>query len=160
MDAGISFSDLLAYNAHERDHWKRWFREHPEALDLPCDLANSDSVRRFVLHIVSTDLVFANGITCGTPIDWNSLSSDTLDGLFAIGEQAQCEMEQFLASATESDLDEVRPFGFRGYEATRRDMITQALLHAVQHRAQLATFLRQHGYKDQWVHDYIATRCK
>jgi len=79
---------------------------------------------------------------------------------FAIGEQPQREMEQFLASATESDLDEVRPFGFRGYEATRRDMITQALLHAIQHRAQLATFLRQHGYKDQWVHDYIATRCK
>ncbi len=51
MDPGIRFTDLLAYNADETSHWKRWFAEHPAALDLPCDVAGAGTVRKLVCHI-------------------------------------------------------------------------------------------------------------
>ena len=39
----------------------------------------------------------------------------------------------------------------------KRKMVVQALLHGVDHRAQLATFLRQEGFGGLWVHDLIAS---
>jgi len=32
------------------------------------------------------------------------------------------------------------------------------VLHSVHHRAQLATFLRQRGFKQDWTHDLIASK--
>jgi hypothetical protein len=51
MDPGISFADLLAYNADETNHWKQWFAEHASALDLACDVAGAGSVRKLLLHV-------------------------------------------------------------------------------------------------------------
>ncbi len=36
-----------------------------------------------------------------------------------------------------------------------RKMLIQAILHGVHHRGQLATFLRQQGFKQDWTHDII-----
>jgi uncharacterized damage-inducible protein DinB len=37
-------------------------------------------------------------------------------------------------------------------------MVAQALLHGVNHRAQLATFLRQEGFEGLWIHDLILSK--
>jgi hypothetical protein len=39
--------------------------------------------------------------------------------------------------------------------ASRRKIFIHALVHGVRHWAQLSTYLRQKGYKQDWQHDFI-----
>ena len=156
MDAGIHFSELLAYNAEETNHWKRWFEAHPAAIDLACDVAGAGSVRKLLFHIFATELFFANHALGLPRPDFEKLaSSTTLDELFAISEEAHNKFHSFLAKATPEDWSQRRPLGFGDRQATPRKMLTQAVLHGVHHRGQLATFLRQQGFKQDWIHDFI-----
>ena len=120
MDPGLPFADLLAYNANETDHWKRWFGENAAALDLTCDVAGAGSVRNLLLHIFATELFFAKA----TPEEWSTPVS----------------------------------LGFRDFKASKRKMLAQAIWHSINHRGQLATFLRQQGFKQDWIHDILASK--
>jgi hypothetical protein len=37
-------------------------------------------------------------------------------------------------------------------------MVAQALTHSMRHWAQIATFLRQQEFKQDWNHDFLLTR--
>jgi uncharacterized damage-inducible protein DinB len=158
MDPGIAFADLLAYNADETEHWKRFFAEHAPALDLPCDVAGAGSVRKLLHHIFATELFFANLVLDQPKVDYDQLPHETLDELFAIHMEAHSKFQEFLAKATAEDWTTPMALGFRGFRASKRKMFVQAMLHGVHHRGQLATFLRQQGFKQDWTHDFIASR--
>ena len=68
---------------------------------------------------------------------------------------AHGKFTKFLEGATPGQWEEILPLGFREIKASRRKMLTQALMHSIHHRAQLATFLRQNGFRQDWVHDII-----
>jgi uncharacterized damage-inducible protein DinB len=76
---------------------------------------------------------------------------------FAVSEDATKMFRAFIDSAHPEDWAEVKDVGFSGFKASKRKMLTQALLHGVNHRAQLSTHLRQQGFGDMWRHDFIAT---
>jgi uncharacterized damage-inducible protein DinB len=158
MDPGISFSDLLSYNADETEHWKRFFSEHTPALDLACDVAGAGSVRKLLHHIFATELFFANRVLEQPKVDYDKLPHESLDELFAIHAEAHRKFQEFLAKATAEDWSIPVSLGFRDFKASKRKMVAQALLHSVHHRAQLATFLRQQGFKQDWTHDLIASK--
>ena len=158
MDPGIPFADLLAYNADENSHWMRWFEEHTAALDLVCDIAGAGSVRKLLLHIFATELHFANRILDLAKIDFTALPSTDLDDLFAISQEANRKFQAFLSKAPVEEWTKPVPLGFRDLKVSKRKMVTQALLHSVHHRAQLATFLRQEGHKPDWIHDFILSK--
>lgn len=158
MDPGIQFKDLLAYNADETSHWKRWFTGHPEALDLGCDVAGAGTVRKLMFHIFVTELFFANHVHGLPRIDFEKLPSNTLDELFAISEEAHRKFQEFLGKATTGDWSKLSPLGFGTVKASPRKMLIQAILHGVHHRGQLATFLRQEGFKQDWTHDIILSK--
>jgi uncharacterized damage-inducible protein DinB len=40
-------------------------------------------------------------------------------------------------------------------KASRRKLLAQALTHSMRHWAQIATFLRQQGLKQEWNHDFL-----
>ncbi len=155
MDPGIRFTDLLAYNAEETSHWKRWFAEHPAALDLPCDVAGAGTVRKLVRHIFVAELSFANRVHGLPRIDFEKLPIGTLDELFAISEEAHQKFQEFLDKAALEDWTKLTELGFGTLKASPRKMLIQAMLHGVHHRGQLATFLRQQGFKQDWTHDII-----
>jgi uncharacterized damage-inducible protein DinB len=158
MDAGIQFADLLAYSADETSHWKRWFAEHPAALDLQCDVSGAGTVRKLIHHIFATELFFANHLHGLPRIDFERRGSGTLDELFSISEEAHLKLKQFLDQATTEDWATLQPLGFRDLKATPRKMLIQTILHGVHHRGQLATFLRQQGLKQDWTHDIILSK--
>ncbi len=81
-----------------------------------------------------------------------------MDELFAIGEEARKKYRQFFARATADDWGEIVNLGFGDFKVSKRKMVAQALLHSVHHRAQLATFLRQHGLKQDWNHDFLMSK--
>jgi uncharacterized damage-inducible protein DinB len=157
MNDGIRFFELLAYTTEENRRWKEFFRERPQAIDLPCDIAGSPTVHNLLLHIFTTDLYFAHRLLGLAPPDFKALPHATIDELFAIGEGAAGKSRQFLDRASEEDWNEVTPLGFRDLQASKRKMMAQAALHGVHHRAQLATLLRQQGYKQDWIHDIVVS---
>ncbi len=154
IDPGIQFKELLAYNVDETGHWKRWFGDHPTALDLACDVAGAGTVRKLMFHIFTTELFFANHVHGLPRVDFEQLPSSTLDELFAINEEAHRKFQEFLERATQEDWVQVVPLGFRDFKASRRKMVMQAMVHCIHHRAQLATLLRQQGLK-AWTHDFL-----
>ena len=158
MDPGISFADLLAYNTGENDQWKRWFSAHPTAIDLPCDVAGAGTVRKLLLHIFATELFFANRLLDEPRTDYENLPHATFEELFAITAQARQKFDQFLVNAAPDQWTTTVPLGFRDLKASKRKMLMQAIMHSIHHRAQLATFLRQQGYKQDWIHDFIASK--
>ena len=155
MDPGVRFSELLAYNEEEAGRWQHFFREHPAALDAPCDVANTGSVRKLVLHVFMTELYFANLLTGAPNSGLDQLPCGTLDELFAVHAEAHRKLQEFLGKAGQEQWEEILPLGFRDLKASRRKMFAQAMLHGVNHRAQLATVLRQQGFQQDWVHDLI-----
>lgn len=157
MDPGLPFADLLAYNADETDHWKRWFGDNAAALDLTCDVAGAGSVRQLVLHIFATELFFANLVLDLPKADYENLPHATVDELFAIHAEAQNKFQKFLAKATVEEWSTPVSLGIRDFKASKRKMIAQAIWHGINHRGQLATFLRQQGFK-QWTHDILASK--
>lgn len=155
MDPGISFATLLAYNSDENAHWKRWFADHPSALDLPCDVAGAGTVRKLLLHIFCTELFFASQVLDQVRPNFESLPQGSLDELFAISIDARGKFDQFLAMSKPGDWSTPRPMGFRDVKASKAKMMMQAIWHSVNHRGQLATFLRQQGFKQDWIHDFL-----
>lgn len=158
MDPGIPFADLLAYNTDENEHWQRWFAEHRAVLDLPCDVAGAGTVRKLLLHIFATELFFANRVLDHPKPDYENLPHGSLEELFAISKDAQDKFNEFLAKAKPEEWAVPIPLGFRDFKASKRKMLTQAVLHSVHHRAQLATFLRQQGFQQDWTHDFILSK--
>lgn len=158
MDLGIPFATLLAYNAEETANWKRWFAEHPTALDLPCDVAGAGTIRKLVLHIFATELFFAHRVLDLALPDLANLPHGTLEELFAISADAAAKFTQFIDQAESDDWTTVLPLGFRDLKASKRKMLMQAIFHSIQHRAQLATTLRQQGLKQDWIHDFILSK--
>lgn len=56
---GLSFGELLDYCVEENSHWRDFFKQHPDALDLPADIAGTKNVREVVLHIVAVQMCYA-----------------------------------------------------------------------------------------------------
>ena len=43
-------------------------------------------------------------------------------------------------------------------KASKRKLVAQALTHSMRHWAQISTFLRQQGLKQEWNHDFLLTK--
>jgi uncharacterized damage-inducible protein DinB len=166
MNEGIRFSELLAYNEEETHCWKEWFAQNSAALDLPLDIADLKNVRGLLLHIFLVEVHFAHIVLGLDRVDFQAVQreiergpSGNCDGLFAISEDATTKYKHYLANATTGDLAttiEVNPR--RTISTSKRKLITQALTHSMRHWEQLSTFLRQQGFKQPWVHDFLMSK--
>ena len=170
---GLSFGELLDYSAEEGNHWRDFFTQHPDALDLPCDIAGTKTVREVVLHIVIVQMRYAERLL-NMPITEYEMLGDQLSGakpgeerpdkeqiaekLFALSRKSFEDLRSFAIAANDSDWDGMLTFPTRSageLTASRRKIFIHALLHSVRHWAQLSTYLRQEGYKQDWQHDFI-----
>jgi uncharacterized damage-inducible protein DinB len=170
---GLSFGELLDYSAEESNHWRDFFTQHPDALDLPCDIAQTKTVRELVLHIVVVQMRYAERLlnmpvtefesllaqlTGAKPGEEKSGKAQIADKIFALGRKSLEDLRSFAIAANDSDWDGTLTFPTRSagsLTASRRKIFIHALLHGVRHWAQLSTYLRQKGYKQDWQHDFI-----
>ncbi len=157
MDAGIGFSELLKYEEQETKRWKEWFAAHAEALELRCDVASAGTVRGLLVHMFATELHFAHAVLDLPEPDWGKLRGQGMEELFEVAEEARGKLQEFVGKAQPGDWDQVKELRSEKLKASKRKMVAQALLHGVHHRAQMATFLRQEGFGDMWVHDFIVS---
>lgn len=161
--AGINFDELLRHNEEETERWREFFRQHPDALDLSIDIAQSEDVRAMLVHIMAVELLYAERIQ---GIQRESISvadfpSASVDELFSTGARARATFRDLLDRYTEADWNEIMGFGTKtsgSLKASRRKMFTHTMLHSMRHWAQLATALRQNGLKQDWQHDFIFSK--
>lgn len=160
---GISFPELQRYTQEERRKWRAWLEKQPAVvLEVPMGEAGTDTatVRGILWHIALVELFYAEFISGkAEKTDYRALPRNTLEEIWRIGDSAHEQLAGYLARASEADLGEVLKLerGSFRVEATRRKMLAHVLLHSQRHWAQLATVLRQHGYKTDWQHDFIFT---
>ena len=169
---GLSFGELLDYSAEESNHWRGFFTQHPEALDLPCDIAQTKTVRELVVHIVVVQMRYAERLlnmpitefeslvaqVTGAPGEEKPGKEQIADKIFALGRKSLEDLRSFAIAANDADWDGPLTFLTRSageLTASRRKIFIHALLHGVRHWAQLSTYLRQKGYKQDWQHDLI-----
>jgi uncharacterized damage-inducible protein DinB len=155
MDSTITFTELLFYSERETRRWKEWFGSRPEALETAFPIANANSVRGLLAHIFVVELLFANAVSNRPRLAWHEMHALAEQDLFGVSEDATRLFRAFIESARPEDWNEVKEVGFSGFKVSKRKMMTQALLHGVHHRGQLATHLRQQGFGDMWAHDFI-----
>ncbi|HEY1527675.1 MAG TPA: DinB family protein [Candidatus Angelobacter sp.] len=162
---GLSFGELLDYSAEESNHWRDFFKQRPDALDLPCDIAGTKTVREVVLHIAIVQVRYAERLLNMPITEYESLAARLSQGkpgeeLFALSRKSLEDLRSFAIAANDADWDGLLTFPTRSageLTASRRKIFIHALLHGVRHWAQLATYLRQKGYKQDWQHDFIAS---
>jgi uncharacterized damage-inducible protein DinB len=157
MDSAITFTELLGYSEQETKRWKEWFALHPAALEVPFPIANASNVRGLLSHISRAELLFARALLNHPQLSWQEMGALADQDPFGVSEDATKMFREFIESASPEDWAEVKDVGFSGFRVSKRKMLTQALLHGINHRAQLSTHLRQQGFGDMWKHDFILT---
>jgi uncharacterized damage-inducible protein DinB len=155
---GLSFGELLDYASEETNHWRDWFVKNPQTLELPCDIAGTKTVREVVLHIAAVQMRYAERLLDLPITEYDELGSKSAPELFASAQKSAEDMRSFAVAANDADWDGTLTFPTRTagtLTASRRKIFVHALLHGLRHWAQLATFLRQQGHKQDWQHDFI-----
>ena len=77
MNDGIHFGEFPDYIEEENRRWKQFFGRHPEALDLPLDIAGT-CVRCCGISLRGNVMVTPGFSRCGTFLDLFPESSDAI----------------------------------------------------------------------------------
>jgi uncharacterized damage-inducible protein DinB len=160
-ESGISFDALLRYNELETARWREWFKHAPPSvLDIPAgDPALwMESVRGLLFHIFLVEWVYAKTLHGRGWDGWDSLDRTSLDGVFAIADEAQPLLRSFAESATSEQLARHYSITAKSGETvggSGRKFLAHIVLHSTRHWAQVATLLRQAGHKTDWQHDFV-----
>jgi uncharacterized damage-inducible protein DinB len=155
---GLSFGELLDYSADEMRRWSEFFRKNPGALSLPTDIAGTSNVRDVVVHIVAVQVRYSERLLNLPITEYESYSSKSAEQIFGAAQKSAEDLRSFAVAANDSDWDGELTFSTRSagtLTASRRKIFIHTLLHGIRHWAQLATYLRQQGYPQDWPHDFI-----
>lgn len=153
----LSVDELLAWSERTHTGWRDLLSAHPEALDFPCDVRESETVRDVVLHIVAAELRYAERLAGLEPSGYDALPRGDAAALYATHERA-AELLRAVLVRDDVDWDEVLEFPTRSagtLRASRRTILVHLLLHGIRHYAQLATLVRQRGVTPGWGMDYL-----
>lgn len=153
----FSIDEWIRHNAAETRHWQRWFAEHPQALDVPIDIAQTTKVREFVLHVIAVDLRYAERLNGQEVTPYEKMPQDA-DELFALADRTFEALRKYAQRASQDELRQEIEFPTRSagtLRATKRKILLHTLMHSVRHWAQLATELRKAGFKTDWHHDLL-----
>ncbi len=161
--AGISFDELLRHNEEETERWHEFFRAHAQALDVDVDIAQSESVRSVLVHIMAVELLYSERVQGIFRVTFaaSDFPSGSVDEIFGIGDKARAAFRDLLARYGDAEWNETLTFPTKTagqLTATKRKIFAHAMLHSMRHWAQLATALRQKGHKQDWQHDFIFSK--
>ncbi len=161
MLPGISFLELLGYEEEEVERWRHWFQKQTQkVLEVPIGEGETATVRGLLVHIFNVEQRYADRLLGLPPTPYESLRTSSLEQIFEIGAAAREKLRRFLARATEEEFARVVTFETRSAgtpSASKRKIAAHAILHGVRHWAQIATALRQRGYRQDWQHDFLGT---
>lgn len=156
--ACITLKELLADNQASTAKWLTWFAANQPALDLPCEIYNSNTVRGLLKHIFAVELRHSQRLTGSEVVAYDAIPVGSLEELARVHARALEALRSFLAKANEPALDEIislQTVSAGTLQASRRKLFVHILLHSMRHWAQLATVLREAGYETNWPKDFL-----
>lgn len=156
--AAITLDELLADNDAATEKWKAWFAANPAALEVPCAIYNSGTVRGLLKHIFAVELRHSQRLLGQEVTSYDAIPVGSLEDLMAIHAQAIQNLRKFLSTASDAALLEVIPLqtvSAGTLHASRRKLCAHILLHSMRHQAQLTSLLREAGYKTDWPKDFL-----
>jgi uncharacterized damage-inducible protein DinB len=147
--AALAVEDLFAWNAANAKIWYSLASQHPEVLDVPCDIYKAKTIGELLQHIVAAELRYAERLSDAPVTDYAAILFGTADEIFATHDRAVAILRGLVV---EEEFDWSLQIEFATLtagkrRATRRAILHHALLHGIRHYAQLATRVRQHGFK-------------
>lgn len=154
---GLDGSELMAWVNSTSTNWKQLFSDHPEAVDIPCDIRETHSSRELLQHIVAVELRYAQRLSGLQETPYEDIAVASLDALYAVHERAMLLLSD-LSSHDENWWNECLEFQTRSsgmMRAPRRMIFVHLLMHSIRHYAQPATLMRRHGISPQWMMDYL-----
>ena len=156
--AAITLEELLADNEASTRKWQVWFAAHSAALEVPCAIYDSSTVRGLLKHIFAVELRHSQRLLGEEVTSYEAIPVGSLDELMAVHAQATQNLRNFLSSANDAALLEVIPIqtvSAGTVHASQRKLFAHILLHSMRHWAQLSSLLREAGYKTEWTKDFL-----
>jgi uncharacterized damage-inducible protein DinB len=156
--AGITLEELLADNEGGTGKWQTWFAANPAALDVPCAIYNSGTVRGLLKHIFAVELRHSQRLDGEEVTAYEAIPVGSLDDLVAVHSKAIESLRRFLSGADDAALRQIitlQTVSAGTLHASRRKLFAHILLHSMRHWAQLSTLLREAGYKTDWPKDFL-----
>jgi uncharacterized damage-inducible protein DinB len=155
---GITLVELVNDNEASAEKWRNWFTANPSALELPCSIYDSGTVRGLLKHIFAVELRHSQRLMDHPVTAYDAIPAGALELLFDVHEQAMRNLRQFLAGANMTTLEEIirlQTVSAGTLQASRRKLFVHIMFHSMRHWAQLSTVLREAGFKTEWYKDFL-----
>ena len=157
----FEFVEFLRYTQEERDKWRRWFVEHPDAMEVEVQPgARFATVGALIDHIFLVERRHLQRLQ-QAPLDTKTgLSGRHAPPLFDYGASVRRELEQFASDLDDDVADEARTFTVQtgDFVLTPRKLLFHCLLHETRHWAQIALSLRRAGLEPPGNHDLFFSK--
>lgn len=157
----FEFVEFLNYTQEERDKWRRWFVEHPDAMEVEVQPgARFATVGALIDHIFLVERRHLQRLQ-QAPLDTKTgLSGRHAPPLFDYGASVRRELEQFASDLDDDVADEPRTFTVQtgDFVLTPRKLLFHCLLHETRHWAQIALSLRRAGLEPPGNHDLFYSK--
>jgi uncharacterized damage-inducible protein DinB len=156
-DLNLSGEELLAWNDVTARKWRDFVNANPAALSVPCDIREEGTVGKLMQHIVAVELRYAQRLALVPETEYSAVPYSTGDEILATHQQAVALFREVMAKPDfdwEQEIEFVTMSAGR-MRSSRKTVFVHAMMHSIRHYAQLATLVRQHGFKPDWAMDYL-----
>ncbi|MEO5895158.1 MAG: DinB family protein [Vicinamibacterales bacterium] len=161
MALTLAFEELRRYTDEERAKWRRFFSDHPGALELPIQQSGRfPTIGKLVDHIFLTERRHLQRLRDEPPVSSTGLTGNNAPPLFDYGASVRRELEQYVADADDDVANQLRTIDLREqqWSVTPRKLLFHILLHEIRHWAQIALAVRLAGIDPPGDHDFFFSR--
>ena len=157
MPLTISVENLVAWNNTTAERWRDFIVHNPAILQLPCDIRNGKTVADTLQHIVAVELRYAQRLFGLPESPYEEIPKGPIGSLYSAHALAFELVRNLLANPTYDWSTEVtfETISLGRLRASRETILLHLILHSIRHYAQLATVVRQNGFKPTWPMDYL-----
>lgn len=157
----LTYDELLRYTGEERAKWRRFFADHPEAMEAPLQPSGRlPTVGKMIDHIFLVERRHLQRLTGQKVSDSTGLTGNNVAPLFDYGASVRRELEQFVGDLGDDEADMPRSIDVREekWSVTPRKLLFHILLHETRHWAQIALAVRLAGFDPPGEHDLFFSR--
>ncbi len=152
----LSAEELIAWVDKTAANWHTFVTTHPAVPSLACDIyKDTQTVAGLLHHIAAVELRYAQRLAALPEITYDSVPLN-IDSTPSTSKPSPSSANASSDPTYDWDCEiEFNTISIGKIAATRRIVLIHLLMHAIRHYAQLATLVRQHGFKTDFLMDYL-----
>jgi uncharacterized damage-inducible protein DinB len=138
----------------QTEQWCEFFLKRPHLLKV--DASPTSTLGDRLFHTFTSEYRIAQRLPGEMMLQDADFVRGNVSDLFSIAELSNIKLHEYLAKASQTELEQVRTFpspSLGEFTATPKKMITHAIVHSIRHWAQVSGALREHGQRPDFSHD-------